>query len=69
MGHTVATIRSGNRSRTINAVLREELTSAEGTVARCEMDSHADTCVAGPNFLVLDFAMFMFSIPIVLKCR
>jgi hypothetical protein len=55
MGHTVATIRSGNRSRTINAVLREELTSAEGTVARCEMDSHADTCVAGPNFLVLEF--------------
>jgi hypothetical protein len=30
--------------------------SEEGTVARCEMDSHADTCVAGPNFLVLEFS-------------
>ena len=29
--------------------------SEEGTVARCEMDSHADTCVAGPNFMVLEF--------------
>jgi Reverse transcriptase (RNA-dependent DNA polymerase) len=27
----------------------------EGTVARCEMDSHADTCVAGPNFMILEF--------------
>jgi hypothetical protein len=52
----VATIRSGNRSRVINAISREELESEEGTVARCEMDSHADTCAAGPNFLVLELS-------------
>ena len=23
-------------------------------MARCEMDSHADTCVAGPNFRILE---------------
>ena len=27
----------------------------EGTVARCELDSHADTCIAGPNFHVDEF--------------
>jgi hypothetical protein len=27
----------------------------EGTVGRCEMDTHADTCVAGANFLVCEF--------------
>jgi hypothetical protein len=27
----------------------------EGTVGRCEMDTHADTCVAGANFLVFEF--------------
>ena len=26
-----------------------------GFVARCEMDSHADTCVAGPNFVVDEY--------------
>ncbi len=51
----MATISSGNRNRDINAVSRGELESEEGTVARCEMDSHADTCVAGPNFSVLEF--------------
>ena len=51
----MATIRSGNRNRAINAVSRGEFRSDEGTVARCEMDSHADTCVAGPNFMVLEF--------------
>ena len=51
----MATIRSGSRIRAINAVSREEFTSEAGTVARCEMDSHADTCVAGPNFIVLEF--------------
>ena len=28
----------------------ETATSDPGTVARCELDTHADTCVAGPNF-------------------
>ena len=34
---------------------RDDFRSDEGTVARCEMDTHADTCVAGPNFTVLEF--------------
>ena len=51
----MATIRSGNRNRVINAVSRNEFISEEGTVARSEMDSHADTCVAGPNFMILEF--------------
>ena len=50
-GHNriVATVRSTNRYRSIRSV---ETTSsnAPGTVARCEHDSHADTCVAGPKF-------------------
>jgi hypothetical protein len=29
--------------------------SEAGTIARCEMDSHADTCVAGPNFVVDEY--------------
>ena len=29
--------------------------STPGTVARCEMDSHADTCVAGPNFRIEEY--------------
>ena len=29
--------------------------SEAGFVARCEMDSHADTCVAGPNFVVDEY--------------
>lgn len=34
---------------------RNDTTTEEGKVARCEMDSHANTCVAGPNFMVLSF--------------
>ena len=34
---------------------RNDTTTEEGKIARCEMDSHADTCVAGPNFMVLSF--------------
>ena len=30
-------------------------TSNPGTVARCELDTHADTCVAGPNFMVHEY--------------
>ena len=29
--------------------------TSEGTIARCELDSHADTCVAGPNFHVDEY--------------
>jgi hypothetical protein len=44
-------------TQSINAVSRgdEFGTEGEGTVARCEMDSHAETCVAGPNFNILEF--------------
>ena len=52
----MAKIKTGSRTRLINAVSRGEgFGTEEGTVARCEMDSHADTCVAGPNFLILEF--------------
>ena len=41
-GHTVAKIKTGSRTRLINAVSRGEgFGTEEGTVARCEMDSHA----------------------------
>jgi hypothetical protein len=30
-------------------------TSVPGTAARCELNSHADTCVAGPNFQVDEY--------------
>ena len=39
----------------MHAVSQIEYGSEPGTVARCEMDSHADTCVAGPNFVVIEF--------------
>jgi hypothetical protein len=29
--------------------------NAPGTVARCELDTHADTCVAGPNFQLNEY--------------
>ena len=52
----MATIKTGSRTRSINAVSRGvEFGTEEGTIARCEMDSHADTCVAGPNFKILEF--------------
>ena len=52
----MATIQTSSRTRSIDAVSRnEEGETEEGTIARCEMDSHADTCVAGPNFKILEF--------------
>ena len=52
----MATIKTGSRTRSINAVNRgDEFKTEEGNIARCEMDSHADTCVAGPNFKILEF--------------
>ncbi|KAI2501857.1 Reverse transcriptase (RNA-dependent DNA polymerase) [Fragilaria crotonensis] len=47
---------TGSRTRSINAVNRgDEFRTEEGYNARCEMDSHADTCVAGPNFKILEY--------------
>jgi hypothetical protein len=53
----VATIKTGSRTRSINVVSQGyEFGMEEGTVARCcEMNSHADTCVAGPSFKILEF--------------
>ncbi len=45
----VSTIRSTFRYRSIRSVETTYL-NEPGTVARCELDSHADTCVARPNF-------------------
>ena len=38
----------------MNAIGTESL-MVPGTMARCEMDSHADTCVAGPNFRIDEY--------------
>ena len=47
---------SANRHRAISAVGSKIVFDSEaGTTARCEMDSHADTCVAGPNFVVDEY--------------
>jgi hypothetical protein len=45
------------RQREIKAidVTNSIFKSIEGTEGRCEIDSHADTCVAGANFLAWDF--------------
>jgi hypothetical protein len=53
----MATIKTGRRTRSINAVSRSnEFGTEEGAIARCEMDLHADACgVAGPNFKILEF--------------
>jgi Reverse transcriptase (RNA-dependent DNA polymerase) len=41
--------------RTICAVSRDRLHSnPPSSVGRCELDSHADTCVAGSNFIILE---------------
>ena len=50
----VATVRSTNRQRIVGALEKAE-SGSPGTVALCEMDSHADTCVAGPNFRIDEY--------------
>jgi hypothetical protein len=50
----MATIKTGIRTRSINAVFRsDKFGTEEGTIACCAMDLHADTCVAGPNLKIL----------------
>ena len=49
---SVLAIRSGNRHRSVSAVGSKEKEINPGFVANCEMDTHADTCVAGPNFRI-----------------
>ena len=50
-GHGISTLHSTNRHRVINAVVSEK-SGTPGTIANCELDTHADTCVAGANFLI-----------------
>jgi hypothetical protein len=57
-GRTLATIKSGSRTRLIGAVAlagMDEYATDKGSVARCELDSHANNCVAGRNFLILEY--------------
>jgi hypothetical protein len=51
LGHVqnISTIRSTHRYRSIKSIETIH-PNVPGTVARCELDTHADTCVAGPNF-------------------
>lgn len=53
----VATVNSTNRHRSVRAVgaIKGSDEATAGTEARCEMDSHADTCVAGPNFVIDEY--------------
>jgi hypothetical protein len=44
----VSTIKSTSRYRAIHAL--ESVYSEPGAEARCELDTHADTCMAGPDF-------------------
>lgn len=57
-GASVSTIRSGNWSTGRCLVIHAESLkcTSHGTIARCEIDSHADACVVGPSFMVLEFA-------------
>ena len=50
----VSTIRSFPRYRSIKSI---ETThpNVPGTIARCELDTHADTCMAGPNFQLVEY--------------
>jgi hypothetical protein len=52
LGHVqnnVSTIHSTHRYRSIYS-FETTHSNAPGNTARCELDTHADTCVAGPNF-------------------
>ena len=42
-------------SRTVYAVNYDTITQGEHRSGRCEMDSYADTCVAGGNCVVLEY--------------
>lgn len=50
---TVCTIFCSNRHRAARAV--DTSFTHVGTLAQCELDSHADTCVAEPNFQVNEY--------------
>ena len=54
LSQTVVSISSTNQYRYIGA-LEKAKASIPGTVALCEMDSHANTCVTGPNFRIDEY--------------
>ena len=54
-GNGISTLHSHNRHRSINAVKSGRSSGTPGTVANRELDTHADTCVAGPNFRIDEF--------------
>lgn len=54
----VSTVNSSNRHYAVRAIGATNIinsTTVAGTEARSEMDSHADTCVAGPNFVIDEY--------------
>ena len=57
LGRHVSTVTSAIRHRVIRAIgaIITNKTVIAGAEAQCEMDSHADTCVAGPNFLIDEY--------------
>jgi hypothetical protein len=55
-GHwMLAPIHSNNRCISLITMQDPMLVTDEGNQARCELDTHADTCVAGMNFLIQSF--------------
>ena len=52
----VATVNSANRHRVVQAIGTNTTNNIiAGTEARCKMDTHANTCVASPNFVVVEY--------------
>ena len=52
----ITTIRSTHRYGSIHSVEISKLSSPAGTAACCKLDSHANTCVAGPNFQLDEYS-------------
>jgi hypothetical protein len=57
LGHrNTSTVNSTKRHRVVHAVGANTAHEViAGTEARCELDSHANTCVAGPNFIIDEY--------------
>ena len=52
----VATVTSANRHRMVQAIGTNTTNDViAGTEARCEMDTHTNTCIARPNFVVVEY--------------
>jgi hypothetical protein len=53
--HMLAPIHSNKRRISLITMQDPMFVTKEGNQARCELDTHADTCVAGVNFLIQSF--------------